>query len=86
MQAETVSLVGLKGFPLVDVGDDLAEMIVETAEMNSVSIDHGDVVAVAQKVVSKAEGRVMKLKDVKPSQRAEEMAKTILKDPRARIH
>ena len=82
MQAETITLMGLKGFPLVKAGNDLAEMIVGAARKNSVPIGHGDVVAVAQKVVSKAEGRVVRLKDVEPSERAEEIAKTTLKDPR----
>ena len=82
MQAKIVSIVGLEGFPLVEAGDNLAKIIVETAKKNSVSIDDGDIVAVAQKVVSKAEGRIFHLKDVKPSERAEEIAKITLKDPR----
>ena len=82
MQAKIVSIVGLEGFPLVKAGDNLAKIIVETAKKNSVSIDDGDIVAVAQKVVSKAEGRIFHLKDVKPSERAEEIAKITLKDPR----
>lgn len=82
MQAKIVSIVGLEGFPLVKVGGNLAKIIVETAKKNSVSIDDGDIVAVAQKVVSKAEGRIFHLKDVKPSERAEKIAKTTLKDPR----
>lgn len=82
MRAETIRLVGLKGFPLVEAANDLSEIIVEVAMKNSVPIDHGDVVAVAQKVVSKAEGRVVRLKDVKPSEKAKEIAKTTLKDPR----
>ena len=82
MQAKIVSILGLEDFPLVKAGDNLAKIIVETAKKNSVSIDDGDIVAVAQKVVSKAEGRIFQLKDVKPSERAEEIAKTTLKDPR----
>lgn len=82
MQAETVNIVGLSGFPMVEKGDDLAKMIVDTAKKNNVSIARGDVVVVAQKVVSKAEGRVVTLKAVKPCGRAEEIAKVTLKDPR----
>lgn len=82
MQAKIVSIVGLEGFPLVKAGDNLAKIIVETAKKNSVSIGDGDIVVVAQKVVSKAEGRIVQLKDVEPSERAKEIAKITLKDPR----
>lgn len=82
MQAKIVSIVGLVGFPLVRARDNLARIIVETAKKNSVSIDNGDIVTVAQKVVSKAEGRIFQLKNVKPSERAEEIAKITSKDPR----
>jgi len=82
VQAKIVSVVGLEGFPLVKARDNLAKIIVETAKKNSVSVGDGDIVVVAQKVVSKAEGRIVQLKDVKPSERAKETAKITLKDPR----
>jgi len=77
-----VSVIGLEGFPLVKAGDDLAKMIVETAEKEGASLSDGDVVVIAQKIVSKAEGRIINLKDVVPSKEAEEMARAVLKDPR----
>ena len=79
---QRISIVGLESFPLVTVGDDLAKIIVETAKREKVRIDSGDVMVVAQKVVSKAEGRVTQLRNVKPSERAEEVAKITLRDPR----
>jgi len=82
VQAKTVSILGLEGFPLVKAGDDLAKIIVETAEKNGVPIEDGDIVVVAQKVVSKAEDMVVKLRDVEPSERAKKMAKVASKDPR----
>lgn len=82
MPARVVSVIGLEGFPLVGPGDDLAKMIVKTAGREGVSIDEGDIMVVAQKVVSKAEGRVARLRDVEPSERAEELAKITLKDAR----
>ncbi|UCG45967.1 MAG: coenzyme F420-0:L-glutamate ligase [Candidatus Bathyarchaeota archaeon] len=75
-------LVGLKDFPIVEAGDDLAKMIHEAAVKNNVTINQGDVVAIAQKIVSKAEGRIVRLNDVQPSPRSEKMAKAIQKDPR----
>jgi len=82
MRGKTISVIGLEGFPWIRDGDDLAKMIVETAEREGVSIEDGDILVVAQKVVSKAEGRVVRLKDVRPSKRAEKLAKISLKDPR----
>ncbi len=82
MQAKTINIIGLEDFPLVKVGDDLARIIVETAKKNTAPIEDGDIVVVAQKVVSKAEGRVVKLRDIKPSERAKKMAKVVSKDPR----
>jgi len=80
--AKGISIIGLEGFPLVKAGDDLARMIVDTAEKEGASLSDGDVIVVAQKIVSKAEGRVINLKDVAPSKEAEETARATLKDPR----
>jgi coenzyme F420-0:L-glutamate ligase/coenzyme F420-1:gamma-L-glutamate ligase len=65
-----IRVLGLEGFPLVEVGDDLAQLIVSAAEDNRVDVEDGDVVVVAQKIVSKAEGRVVKLGAVRPSKKA----------------
>ena len=57
------------GLPEIGEGHDLAQLIAERAEL-----EDGDVVVVAQKVVSKAEGRVVRLAEVEPSARARELA------------
>jgi len=80
--AKAVSVIGLESFPMVKQGDNLAELIVATVLREDVALNDGDVVVMAHKVVSKAEGRVVRLRDVKPSERAEEMAKDTLKDPK----
>jgi len=72
----------LEGFPLIRYGDDLARIIVETAEENGLKIEDGDVIVVAQKVFSKAEGRVVNLRDVAPSRKAQRLAKMVGKGPR----
>jgi len=79
---KTISIIGLAGFPSVKRGDNLAELIVKTAQKQGVSMDDGDILVVAQKIVSKAEGRVFQLKSVKPSERAKKLAMTTLKDPK----
>ncbi len=64
-----IRIVPVEGLPEIRPGDDLAAMIVERAEL-----EDGDVVCVAHKVVSKAEGRLVRLADVEPSPRALELA------------
>src|SRR5215216_5484633 len=64
-----ISILPVTGLPEIRTGDDLAAMIVEAA-----ALEDGDVVVVAHKVVSKAEGRVVRLADVEPSDRARELA------------
>jgi coenzyme F420-0:L-glutamate ligase/coenzyme F420-1:gamma-L-glutamate ligase len=77
-----ISILGLEGFPLIRAGDDLAELIVSTAQNSEVEIEDGDVVIVAQKVVSKAEDRVVQLNTVKPSEKALEIAEKTGRNPR----
>jgi len=80
-KAQTVSIIGLAGFPSVKNGDDIAKLIVKAAEKQGILIEDGDVLVVAHKIVSKAEGKVFKLKNVEPSEEARKLAKTTLKDP-----
>lgn len=69
-------------FPLVKCGDNIAEMIVETAKKNNLKIEDGDIIAIAQKILSKSEKRIVKLKGVVPSKKAEEIAKITAKSPK----
>jgi coenzyme F420-0:L-glutamate ligase/coenzyme F420-1:gamma-L-glutamate ligase len=77
-----LSVVGLPGIPEVAEGDDLARLLIEAAVRSGTGLMTGDVLVVAQKVVSKAEGRVVSLKEVVPSGLAREFAETWGKDPR----
>ncbi len=77
-----IRVVGLEGFPLVKTGDNLAKLIIETAGKENIPINNGDIVVIAQKVVSKANGRVTQLRTVRPSKTANEVAKITSKDPR----
>jgi len=80
--AKTISIVGLESFPLIEAGDNLPKLLVETMKREEVSLNDGDIVAIAQKVVSKAEGRIVRLRDVKPSKKALEIVKVTHKNPR----
>jgi len=72
----------LDKFPLIKSGDNLVEIIVEVAKRNGLKIEDGDVIAVAQKIFSKTEKRVIKLKGVVPSKKAGEIAKVTGKSPK----
>ncbi len=76
-----VELLAVPGLPLVKAGDDLASLLIK-AMTGEFSPRAGDVLVLAQKIVSKAEGRTVDLSTVRPSQRAVELAAEVLKDPR----
>ncbi len=80
--AKTVSIVGLESFPLVKAGDDIATLITATMQKERVALEDGDVIVVAHKVVSKAEDRIVRTRDVRPSDRAQELARITRKDPK----
>ncbi|HFC49711.1 MAG TPA: coenzyme F420-0:L-glutamate ligase, partial [Thermofilum sp.] len=65
-----IEIIGLKGVPEIKPGDDLARIIVETAEQNNVKIEDGDVIVVKSKIISKAEGRIVELEKVEQSEKA----------------
>ena len=80
--ASTLTLAALPGIGRIVPGDDLAGRIAGAAAQAGAPLVTGDVVAVAQKIVSKSEGRYAVLDDVEPSPRARELAALCLKDPR----
>jgi len=77
-----VQVIALEGFPLVKGGADIGELIVRAAKKQSLKLEGGDVVVVTQSIVSKAEGNVVDLDKVKPSEFAKRLAKQLGKDPR----
>jgi coenzyme F420-0:L-glutamate ligase/coenzyme F420-1:gamma-L-glutamate ligase len=76
-----VSIIPLSGIPEVRDGDDVAALIWDAAARVP-GIESGDVIVVTQKIVSKAEGRLVRLDSVSPSPEAEELAAETEKDPR----
>jgi coenzyme F420-0:L-glutamate ligase / coenzyme F420-1:gamma-L-glutamate ligase len=80
--AATLNLTALSGLPTIAAGADLAALIAAAASRSAISFQNGDVLVVAQKIVSKAEGRRIRLADVTPSPRARALAPEVDKDPR----
>ncbi len=79
----TLAIIPIDGMPEIRSGDALATRIVEAVAASGERLVDGDVIAVAQKVVSKAEGRVVRLDEVAPSAEALRLAKEQQKDARA---
>jgi coenzyme F420-0:L-glutamate ligase/coenzyme F420-1:gamma-L-glutamate ligase len=77
-----LTVIGLRRIPEVKHRDNLGRMIVAAANRQGLRLESGDVVVVAQKIVSKAEGRLVSLHNIKPSALAKEVARAMRKDPR----
>jgi coenzyme F420-0:L-glutamate ligase/coenzyme F420-1:gamma-L-glutamate ligase len=82
VSARRLTLVGLDRIGDIAAGDDLAAILLDALTAAGEVLQPGDVIALAQKIVSKAEGRSVRLADVTPSPRAEELASVTGKDPR----
>ena len=80
--AAEISVAALSGIPHVHPGDDIADLVLQGLAHSGLSLRRGDIVVIAQKIVSKAEGRIVDLREVTPSPRASELAATVDKDPR----
>lgn len=77
-----IQFIALPGLPEIAPGDDLARLLAESLDAMALSLEATDVLVVAQKIVSKAEGRYVDLSEVTPSARARELAEVTRKDPR----
>ena len=80
--AGKLTLVALGSFPLIQPGDDLARIIKGNLEKNEITLQDGDILVIAQKIISKAEGRQVALDTVQPREQALELARLTDKDPR----
>lgn len=82
MNAKTIQVIGVTGLPEVLEGDDVASLIVAAVRQAELNIVERDIFVVAQKIVSKAEGRIVHLDSIEPSARAIEWAAAYDKDAR----
>ena len=72
-------LTPLPGIPLIRHGDNLADIVVNVLQENRIALENDDILVFAQKIVSKAEGRVVNLLTVTPSQHAVDLAQQTTK-------
>jgi len=80
--ARRVEYIALPGIPHVEPGDDLAALIRRALAEAELDLQHGDILVIAQKIVSKSEGRYVRLSDVRASAAAQELAERVGKDAR----
>lgn len=76
-----VQIIGIEGLPIVKEGDNLAELICDAAEKQKTPVQNGDVIVVTHVLVSRAEGKILNLDDVVPSEFAKSIAEQYAKDP-----
>jgi coenzyme F420-0:L-glutamate ligase / coenzyme F420-1:gamma-L-glutamate ligase len=81
MRPAELRIVGIPGLPEVVAGDHLGSLISQATQRAAIKVQEKDVLVVAQKIVSKAEGRVVRLDTVQPSSLARYWA-----EPKARRH
>lgn len=77
-----LTITGLKGVPMVGAGDDLAAIVLAAYRASDLAPQDGDVLVVAQKIVSKSEGRIVAVASVAPSVESRALAAEVGKDPR----
>lgn len=77
MLKNTYQLISVLGVPIIEKDDDIADIIIE-----SIDLQDNDIVVIAQKIISKAEGRIIDLKTVEPSPSALQLSEQSQKDPR----
>jgi coenzyme F420-0:L-glutamate ligase/coenzyme F420-1:gamma-L-glutamate ligase len=75
-------VIGIAGIPEVRPGDDLAALIVGAASRQGTPVAGGDLLVIGQKIVSKAEGRLIRLSEITPSAIAQSLATGLARDPR----
>lgn len=82
LKASEIQLFGLAGIKEVVAGDPLGELIVQAAAGSGVTLNDEDILVIAQKIVSKAEDRLVELRQVEPSAETREWAEMWNRDPR----
>jgi coenzyme F420-0:L-glutamate ligase / coenzyme F420-1:gamma-L-glutamate ligase len=82
MTTPEIRIIGVTGMPEIDAGDDLPSLIAAAVREMNIGLLDGDIFVVAQKIVSKAEGRTVRLDSIEPSHLAREWAARNDKDDR----
>ena len=77
-----IQVIQIPNIPLINPGDNIAQILLNSLKKESIAINDGDVFVIAQAIISKAENQIIDLKSISPSIKAKEYAKSVEKDPR----
>lgn len=77
-----INLIGLEGIPLVKSGDNISQIIKEAILNQKYDIQDGDIILIAETLISKAEGNIIELDEIEPSSEAVKLAEICKKDPK----
>src|SRR4030065_2504025 len=78
---KVIEIIAVENLPRIARGDNIAKLIVDSTEKQNTPIQEKDVIVITHKIVSKAEGNVVDLDDVSPSERAKKLAMKTGKEP-----
>lgn len=78
----TIELIGLENIPIVDDTSNISQIIRDAIDEQGCSLEHGDIILIAETLISKAEGNFIKLDDLQPSDEALDLAEKCQKDPK----
>jgi len=65
-----IKIIGLNGIPLIKTGDNISDIIIKGLEDNKITLEDGDIIVIAQTIISKSRGRIINLKNIQPSKEA----------------
>jgi len=74
---EKIELIGVKNIPFIKRRDDIAEIIIDSLNLDGLSLKEGDILVIAQSIVSKSSGYIRNLKNIKPSKKAHKLYEEI---------
>ncbi|MFX0104188.1 MAG: coenzyme F420-0:L-glutamate ligase [Candidatus Hodarchaeota archaeon] len=74
---DVIKIIGLKGIPLIKKGDNIPEIIINALNLNELSLEDGDIIVIAQTIISKSSGRIRNLDEIIPSELALELHELI---------
>ncbi|MBD3192169.1 MAG: coenzyme F420-0:L-glutamate ligase [Candidatus Heimdallarchaeota archaeon] len=77
-----IKIIPLLDFPIIEEGDSLGQIILQSYKTNNLEIENNDIIIIAQSIISRSEGAIVDLKEISPSQFASEIAKNTNKDAR----
>lgn len=76
----SIELIGIEGIPLVEKDDDISSLIIDALNKQGLSLNHGDIILIAETLISKAEGNYINLDKINPSPKAIELSEKCGKD------